>query len=182
MRPADRPGEPLVGEADVRQRVQPRWASRPLRDVVAIVLLTATGAACGLLLTRAAQDWVGWSIPGYFHGRPAVDLTPDGTRVAVAWSNGLVTVYDTATGEQVFASKTPGHPCSVALSRNSASLAVGCKEGRVAFWAEGKSREHLGEETRGATALAFSSDACILACWREETLTAWAIPDRKSVV
>jgi len=108
-----------------------------------------------------------------------VDVTHDGSLVGVAWPNHLVNVYDAETGEAVRGFKTDaGRPSAVAVSPDGSRMAIGFAGAPVAVWTfRPRWDMHLLDDaTRGAAALAFSSDGRTLACWQGDTLSAWRIP------
>ena len=105
-----------------------------------------------------------------------VDLafSPDGQRIAGAFSNGTATVWAVkrpTTGETPTASKLfelQGHTASVnsiAFSPEGARLATGSADGTVRLWdaATGREQIRLAEGPEGVTAVAFSVDGRRLA-------------------
>jgi len=172
-----------LSQDSTSQATVPLWLSRPTRDILTIALLVAMGVACGVLFSRCSRPWPGEATLGCGGPGSVVDVTDDGALVAVAWSNGLLNVYDAETGETVQGFKAPGQPCSTAISRDGSFMAVGYEDAPVVFWRfEDGGKHFLGDETRGAVALAFSSDGSVLACWRDDTFSAWAIPSGKRLV
>mgnify|MGYP006291093141 CR=1 FL=1 len=164
----------------------PWWAKRPTKDVITILLLLATGAAMGRLAPGCRSECSAPVTLGPGGAGTVVDVTPDGSRAAVARPDGQVTVYDLANRKAVRRLETKGgSPTAVAVAPDGRGVAVGFPGAPAVFYTEeeGTQARPLGPETAGARALAFSEDGGRLACYAEPDamLTVWTVPDAERI-
>jgi hypothetical protein len=176
------------------------WVSRPGSDVITIVAVVALGLTLGWVVGPVGDDWVCTLSLSPALAGSAVALDGAGRLVAVARPDGSVRVWSVLRGEMLWEFPTGRQPTAVAVSQAEdgvgVAAAVGFKDeaALLLLWNGRMEERALGQETRGAVALAFGRkehgmgssvggqrpasavDRLRLVCWQGETLSAWTVP------
>ena len=117
-------------------------------------------------------------------GVSSVSFSPDGTLLASGANNGVIFVWDVASGENVETLAGHGVIISVTFSPDGTLLASGSFDGRVSVWdvETGENVETLAGHTDGARSVSFSPDGTLLAAGAGDgTVKVWDVETGKRV-
>jgi WD40 repeat protein len=112
-------------------------------------------------------------------------FSPDRERLASGLNDGVIHIWDPATGKHLAAWKGHrGWVGAVAFSpQDGASLATKAGwDGLVKFW-DVRTQRHVAtrENIRGGSSMAFSPDGTVLACASGEVVKLWHVPTRTQI-
>lgn len=143
------------------------WQAHPLRANAMAFLPSGEG-----IVTGGQEGLVLWDTQGKrlrafdteTHEVCGLGISPDGNRMAAACLNGVIRVWDLASGNlQWKAEAHGGWASAVAFSPDGTKLASGGEDGRVCLWAPFQG-ERLASGKLHGHALAWSRDGQWLAC------------------
>ena len=154
--------------------------SEPIVHPISVYVVDTNGNSTWRFFTLWDVATVSSDIATLEHtaGVSSVSFSPDGTLLASGANNGVIFVWDVASGENVETLTGHGSIISVSFSSDGTLLASGSSGGRVSVWdvASGKNVETLAGHTDGARSVSFSPDGSLLAAGTGDgTVKVWAV-------